>query len=111
MKRQAIIFSVVLLLVLALCPDGSSQASLAPNAAEWTVSVTINELHDLDDNDAEGAYDFYRHVVFSSEPLNPCDNEEEFIEGYDIYPGWGCARELSGDNPSVSVRIWKKPRL
>ncbi|OIO90775.1 MAG: hypothetical protein AUK03_12425 [Anaerolineae bacterium CG2_30_64_16] len=110
MNRQVIAL-VVALTVLALCLAGSGPVSLAQNAATWTVSVTINELHDLDDNDASGAYDFYHHIVINDPenyevPWTPCDNEEDNLEGYDIYPDWGCSRDLSGDNPTVFVLIW-----
>lgn len=100
-----VIFVSFLLFVLA---TSSSRRVAFSQANEWTVSVMINDLYDITDNDAYEGYDFYFHIVVSTgfENWTVCDNEDNHSEDdYHITPNWTCSLNITGANPRVYASI------
>jgi hypothetical protein len=106
-------------LFLNLTTSGSAVA--AANVARWTVSVTINELHDTTDNDAAGGYDFYFKTRLESldgaeRPVSADNYENHSEDDYHLDSSeddpnslnWGSSIDVSGNAPRVRgvIEIW-----
>jgi hypothetical protein len=99
---------------LLLNPTRSGSAVAALDVARWTVSVTINELHDTTDNDAAGGYDFYfktrlESLIGVEEPVRADNYENHSEDDYHLDSiDWGSSIDVSGNAPGVRgfIEIW-----